>query len=154
MADRRVAIFATCVVEMVRPKIIDATARTLRAAGYQATSAPGVTCCGQPAANAGAPLPVLVWLHTGGFQAANANFAASDGARFAAERNAIVVAPNYRIGPLGFLGHREFTREDANYPSSGNYGLADQRAALRWVRDHIADAPHAVIDAGDHLCTN
>lgn len=91
-----------------------------------------------PAARPEGVLPVLVWLHTGGFQAANANFPASDGARFAAERNAIVVAPNYRIGPLGFLGHRELTREEANYPSSGNYGLADQRAALRWVRDHIA----------------
>jgi L-lactate dehydrogenase complex protein LldE len=54
MADRRVAIFATCVVEMVRPRIIDATARTLRAAGYMPTPGPGVTCCGQPAANAGA----------------------------------------------------------------------------------------------------
>jgi L-lactate dehydrogenase complex protein LldE len=54
MADRRVAIFATCVVEMVRPRIIDATARALRAAGYEPTSAPGATCCGQPAANAGA----------------------------------------------------------------------------------------------------
>src|ERR1044071_2058156 len=54
MADRRVAIFATCVVEMVRPRIIDATARALRAAGYEPTSASGATCCGQPAANAGA----------------------------------------------------------------------------------------------------
>ena len=54
MADRRVAIFATCVVEMVRPRIVDATARALRAAGYQATTAAGATCCGQPAANAGA----------------------------------------------------------------------------------------------------
>jgi L-lactate dehydrogenase complex protein LldE len=54
MADRRVAIFATRVVEMVRPRIVDATARALRAAGYHATPAPGATCCGQPAANAGA----------------------------------------------------------------------------------------------------
>jgi L-lactate dehydrogenase complex protein LldE len=54
MPDRRVAIFATCVVEMVRPRIIDATARALRAAGYEPVSAPGATCCGQPAANAGA----------------------------------------------------------------------------------------------------
>ena len=54
MADRRVAIFATCVVEMVRPRIIDATVRVLQAAGYLPTQAPGATCCGQPAANAGA----------------------------------------------------------------------------------------------------
>lgn len=54
MADRRVAIFATCVVEMVRPRIVDATARALRAAGYEPIPASGATCCGQPAANAGA----------------------------------------------------------------------------------------------------
>jgi L-lactate dehydrogenase complex protein LldE len=52
--DRRVAIFATCVVEIVRPNIIDATARALRRAGYLPTPATGATCCGQPAANAGA----------------------------------------------------------------------------------------------------
>ena len=54
MDDRRVAIFATCVVEMVRPHIVDATVRALRAVGYRATAAGGATCCGQPAANAGA----------------------------------------------------------------------------------------------------
>ncbi|MGQ0737316.1 MAG: carboxylesterase/lipase family protein, partial [Acidobacteriota bacterium] len=91
-----------------------------------------------PAASLSARTPVIVWLHTGGFQAANANFAASDGARFAAERDAIVVAPNYRLGPLGFLAHSALSAEDPTYPTSGNYGLADQRAALRWVRDHIA----------------
>ena len=54
MSDRRVAVFATCVVELVRPHIVDATARALRTAGYHATAAAGATCCGQPAANAGA----------------------------------------------------------------------------------------------------
>jgi para-nitrobenzyl esterase len=83
-------------------------------------------------------LPVLVWLHTGGFLAASANFPSSDGQRFAEERGAVVVAPNYRLGPFGFLAHPALAQEDADYPSSGNYGLADQRAALRWVRDHIA----------------
>jgi para-nitrobenzyl esterase len=126
------------------PITLDATLQRQCAQINTNTGAPqGVEDClvlnvWAPAASAGAPLPVLVWLHTGGFQEVSANFPASDGSRFAAERNAIVVAPNYRLGPLGFLGHRELTREDANYPSSGNYGLADQRAALRWVRDHIA----------------
>jgi para-nitrobenzyl esterase len=82
--------------------------------------------------------PVIVWLHTGGFYAASANFAASNGERFAQERNAIVVAPNYRLGPFGFLAHSALTLEDPTYKSSGNYGLLDQRAALAWVRDHIA----------------
>lgn len=84
-------------------------------------------------------VPVIVWLHPGSFQAASSNLAASNGERFAAERGAIVVAPNYRLGPFGFLAHNAFALEDSNYPSSGNYGLADQRAALQWVRNSIAD---------------
>jgi para-nitrobenzyl esterase len=90
-----------------------------------------------PAAATGTPLPVLVWLHTGGFIAASSNFPSSDGQRFAEERQAVVVAPNYRLGPFGFLAHAALVQEDPGYPSAGNYGLADQRAALRWVRDHI-----------------
>jgi para-nitrobenzyl esterase len=82
--------------------------------------------------------PVIVWLHPGNFQAASANLAAANGERFAQERNAIVVAPNYRLGPFGFLAHSALTLEDPAYRSSGNYGLLDQRAALVWVRDHIA----------------
>lgn len=83
------------------------------------------------------PLPVLVWLHPGSFVAASANLASDNGQRFAEQRNAVVVAPNYRLGPLGFLAHGALTLEDQSYRSSGNYGLADQRAALRWVREHI-----------------
>ena len=83
-------------------------------------------------------VPVLVWLHTGGFQATSSNFPASDGRRFADERGAIVVAPNYRLGPFGFLAHNALSHETPGYESSGNYGLADQRAALAWVKDNIA----------------
>ena len=83
-------------------------------------------------------LPVLVWFHTGAFQAANALNAASIGERLAQERDVVVVAPNYRLGPFGFLAHSALTTEDPTYRSSGNYGLLDQRAALVWVRDHIA----------------
>ena len=54
MADRRATVFATCVVEMLRPRIVDATMRVLQRAGFVATVAHGSTCCGQPAANAGA----------------------------------------------------------------------------------------------------
>ena len=119
-----------------------------------ATSAPPtcalINATGQPSGsedclmlNVWAPLrparaPVIVWFHTGGFQATSANFAASNGERFAQETNAIVVAPNYRLGPFGFLAHSALTLEDPAYKSSGNYGLLDQRAALVWVRDHIA----------------
>jgi L-lactate dehydrogenase complex protein LldE len=55
MDERPVTIFATCVVDIVRPNITDAATRALRGAGYRATPARGATCCGQPAANAGVP---------------------------------------------------------------------------------------------------
>ena len=83
-------------------------------------------------------LPVLVWLHTGAFQAASALNAAAIGERFAQDRRVVVVAPNYRLGPLGFLAHSALTLEDPARRTSGNYGLLDQRAALVWVRDRIA----------------
>jgi para-nitrobenzyl esterase len=82
--------------------------------------------------------PVIVWFHTGGFTSTSANFAAANGRRFAEATGAIVVAPNYRLGPFGFLAHSGLTAEDGAHPSSGNYGLLDQRAALEWVRNHIA----------------
>jgi para-nitrobenzyl esterase len=84
------------------------------------------------------PAPVIVWLHTGSFVGASANFASHNGQRLAEETGAIVVAPNYRLGAFGFLAHAALAQEDPAYPSSGNYGLLDQRAALTWVRDHIA----------------
>ena len=82
--------------------------------------------------------PVLVWIPPGAFQAASINVADSNGRKLAEQTGAIVVAANYRLGPLGFLGHPALTAEDPSYASSGNYGLLDQRMALAWVRDHIA----------------
>jgi para-nitrobenzyl esterase len=84
------------------------------------------------------PAPVLIWLHPGAFVAASANLAAANGQRFAEETGTIVVAANYRLGAFGFLAHPALSNEDPTYPSSGNFGLLDQRAAFAWVRDHIA----------------
>ena len=83
-------------------------------------------------------LPVLVWFHTGAFQAANALNPAAIGERFAQDENLVIVAPNYRLGPSRLLAHSALTLEDPAHRSSGNYGFLDQRAALVWVRDHIA----------------
>ena len=97
------------------------------------------------------PAPVIFWIHTGAFQAAIANLADSKGRNLAERTGAIVVAANYRHGPLGFLGHSALSGEDPTYPSSGNYGFLDQRAALVWVRNHIAafgGDPHNVTIAG------
>jgi len=84
-----------------------------------------------------ARVPVLVWLHTGSFVASSANFASHNGRRLAEETGAIVVAPNYRLGPFGFLVHSALVAEDPTH-FAGNYGLMDQRAALIWVQNNIA----------------
>ena len=84
------------------------------------------------------PAPVIVWIHTGAFQATSGNFADSNPRQLVERTGAIVVAANYRLAPFGFMGHPALTAETPGYASSGNYGLLDQRAALAWVRDHIA----------------
>ncbi|MDQ1012486.1 para-nitrobenzyl esterase [Streptomyces sp. V4I23] len=86
-----------------------------------------------PARTGGRPLPVLVWLHGGG----NVYGAGSDydGAALAA-RGVVVVTVNYRLGALGFLAHPALSAESADH-ASGDYGLMDQQAALRWVRRNI-----------------
>ena len=71
----------------------------------------------------------------GSFVNASANFAPQNGLALAASSGAIIVAPNYRLGPFGYLGHAALAAEDS---AAGNYGLLDQRAALTWVRDQIA----------------
>jgi para-nitrobenzyl esterase len=79
--------------------------------------------------------PVIVWFHPGSFVNAHANFAPQNGEKLAALTGAIVVAPNYRLGPFGYLRHAALAGEDL---AAGNYGFLDQRAALVWVHDHIA----------------
>ena len=79
-------------------------------------------------------LPVMVWIHGGGYFSGSGDEARHDGARLASE-GVIVVTLNYRLGVLGFLSHPELTAEAGH---SGNYGLLDVVAALRWVRDNIA----------------
>ena len=82
-----------------------------------------------------APVPVIVWFHTGAFFGASANFPGHNARRLVEETGVIVVMPQYRLGPFGFLAHTALAAES---PGSGNYGLLDQQAALRWVRDNVA----------------
>ena len=89
-----------------------------------------------PHSNGGPPRPVIVWLHGGSFVVTSAGAAASNATRFVNANDVIVVAPNYRLGAFGFLGHRALRGESLG--SAGNYGLLDQRLALEWVRTHIA----------------
>src|SRR6185503_9727961 len=88
------------------------------------------------AKNGTAKLPVMFWIYGGGFNEGSSSVAVYDGTELA-KKGVIVVSVNYRVGPLGFLTHPELTKE-SEHQSSGNYGLLDQIAALRWVRDNIA----------------
>jgi para-nitrobenzyl esterase len=89
-----------------------------------------------PAAKASDRLPVMVWIHGGGFQAGASSEPRHDGWAFA-RKGVVLVTVNYRLGVFGFLAHPELTRESGRQ-ASGNYGLMDQIAALRWVKDNIA----------------
>jgi para-nitrobenzyl esterase len=88
-----------------------------------------------PSLEADAALPVMVWVHGGGFTGGSGSDQRSDGARLARE-GVVVVALNYRSGLFGFLAHPALSRESAR-GVSGNYGLLDQLAALAWVRENI-----------------
>ncbi|BBY62938.1 carboxylic ester hydrolase [Mycolicibacterium helvum] len=77
--------------------------------------------------------PVMVWIHGGGFLNGSADI--YDARWMATQGDIVVVTVNYRLGALGFLAHPALS-PDGNI---GNYGLADQQAALRWVRDNIAE---------------
>ncbi len=90
-----------------------------------------------PAAPGASPvLPVMVWIHGGGFVVGSGAEPRYEGARLSA-RGIIVVTVNHRLNALGFLAHPELTAE-SEHRASGNYGLLDLVAALRWVRRNIA----------------
>jgi para-nitrobenzyl esterase len=83
-----------------------------------------------------APRPVLVWIHGGGFFAGFGGEERHNGARLA-QKGAVVVTINYRLGAFGFLAHPALASESPHH-AAGNYGLLDQIAALQWVKRNIA----------------
>ena len=89
-----------------------------------------------PQVKGDAKLPVMVWIYGGGFQAGATSEPRQDGERLA-RKGVIVVSMNYRLGIFGFYSHPELTAESAHH-ASGNYGLLDQAAALKWVHENIA----------------
>jgi para-nitrobenzyl esterase len=80
-------------------------------------------------------VPVMVWIHGGAFTQGAGSLPAYDGEALA-RRGVVVVTFNYRLGPLGFFAHPLLTRESRDH-ASGNYGLLDQLAVLRWVKANI-----------------
>lgn len=81
--------------------------------------------------------PVMVWIYGGGFVNGGSSPAVYSGDRFARD-GVVLVSFNYRVGRFGFFAHPALTAAGADGGMLGNYGLMDQIAALRWVRDNIA----------------
>ena len=100
-----------------------------------------------PSLEAGARLPVMVWIHGGG------NRGGAGGGTVESritERGIVLVSIQYRLGALGFMSHPALTAEQGG--ASGNYGLMDQQAALGWVQRNIArfgGDPRQVTIAGE-----
>jgi para-nitrobenzyl esterase len=100
-----------------------------------------------PAKSARERLPVLVYFYGGGFMAGDGSEPRYDGESMA-RHGIVAVTVNYRLGVFGFMAHPELTKESRNH-TSGNYGLLDQAAALKWVKANIAafggDPQHVTI---------
>jgi para-nitrobenzyl esterase len=89
-----------------------------------------------PAKYQGHALPVMVWIHGGGFVNGGSSPAVYDGTPFARD-GVVFVSFNYRLGRFGFFAHPALTSESTS-GMLGNYGYMDQIAALRWVQRNIA----------------
>jgi para-nitrobenzyl esterase len=89
-----------------------------------------------PAQSASDKLPVMVWIHGGGFQIGATSQSAYDGETLAAQ-GVVLVSINYRLGIFGFLAHPALNQESP-HGVSGNYGLLDMIAALQWVKRNIS----------------
>lgn len=81
-------------------------------------------------------LPVMVWIHGGGFIAGSSSEPRQDGGNLS-KKGVMVVSFNYRMGVFGFFAHPELDKESP-HNASGDYGLLDQVAALKWVKANIA----------------
>ena len=90
-----------------------------------------------PAASPGERLPVMVWVHGGGFTSGSGSLPSHQGQTLAGDEHVVVVSMNYRLGVFGFFALPALSAESKN-GVSGNYGIMDQTYALRWVQGNIA----------------
>lgn len=89
-----------------------------------------------PAKSEREKLPVLVYFFGGGFVAGDGSELRYDGESMA-RKGIVALTVNYRLGVFGFFAHPQLTKESPHH-ASGNYGLLDQHAALKWVEENIA----------------
>lgn len=86
-------------------------------------------------------LPVSVWIHGGGLKQGFGHKLEIDGEAFA-KKGIVFVSINYRLNMMGFLAHPELSAEaekEIGHKTSGNYGIFDQIAALKWIQKNIAN---------------
>jgi para-nitrobenzyl esterase len=89
-----------------------------------------------PSVIQGDGLPVMVWIHGGGFMNGSGSLSWYDGTKLAQE-GIVLVTINYRLGPLGNLVHPGLEAESKS-GRSGNYGVLDQIAALEWLQENVS----------------
>jgi para-nitrobenzyl esterase len=90
-----------------------------------------------PNTTSSAKLPVMVWIYGGAFVTGGAAMQFYDGTDLA-KRGVVIVSFNYRLGELGFFAHPALASEHTGDDATGNFGLLDQIAALKWVQKSIA----------------
>ena len=86
--------------------------------------------------NSNDKLPVMVFIYGGAYVRGSSALPLYDGTSLA-KKGVVVVTFNYRVGVLGYMAHPQLS-EESPYSISGNYGLLDQEAALKWVQKNIA----------------
>jgi len=87
-----------------------------------------------PAKKSDEKLPVMFWIHGGGFTSGSGNLSAGS---VLTKRGVLLVSINYRLGPMGFFAHPLLSEESDN-GISGNYGILDMISALEWVQKNIS----------------
>ncbi len=88
-----------------------------------------------PARSAGDKVPVIVWVHGGGYTGGSTSISMYDGTGYA-KKGVVLVSLAYRLGPYGFMAHEQLSRESGH--GSGAYGILDLVAGLEWVHKNIA----------------
>ena len=82
-------------------------------------------------------LPVMFWIHGGGYQTGESNDYALDALVARSNHSVVVVTINYRLNVFGFLGGQALAARGGESEGSGNWGIQDQRLALEWVRTYV-----------------
>ncbi|MFC1495718.1 carboxylesterase family protein, partial [Thermodesulfobacteriota bacterium] len=89
-----------------------------------------------PAKKVNEKLPVIYWVHGGGYSGGSTSTPMYDGTGFA-KKGVVFVSVAYRLGPFGFLAHPELSSESGH--GSGTYGMLDMIEGLKWVRENVAE---------------